>query len=373
MAAKTRRLISNIYRQNRQKAISGGNVNSMQDTQGAVAGALEAEYNVDANRRFNYDQMASNNANAAANRALDSTRINAQISYNNDLLDQQKDASKYAAIKEISAADWSGMFQMGDPNSTNPSTSGTTVSSNKGTSTSPAISESGTKMSIDTGFSGTKYDNPGRMGTAIEGVVNAALNPNIYSITKAAYNTPLVQWAKDKLLTALFSPGWLSTYTKDYGPFAEGYKYDNTETPYDYKSSLPSDEPTDDWSVATAGTGGDSGGDSSRVVCTELHRQGIIDSQLYKAERIYGLSLDTTVIKGYHHWAIPLVRKMRKSKLLTKMVYFVAKPMIYAMANKVDKVYSSSLIGSVMLSIGIPLCYTIGVLSNRTETIVEAI
>ena len=56
------------------------------------------------------------------------------------------------------------------------------------------------------------------------------------------------------------------------------------------------------------------------VICTELHRQGIMPSEIYLKDSEYGKTLPLEVIVGYHFWAIPLVTKMQKSPLLTSIV-----------------------------------------------------
>ena len=65
----------------------------------------------------------------------------------------------------------------------------------------------------------------------------------------------------------------------------------------------------------------------TRVICTELYRQGKLSRELYRMDVMYTARyLSPTVVKGYHYWAIPVVQKMRKSDKLTKfMLYFTMK------------------------------------------------
>ena len=105
------------------------------------------------------------------------------------------------------------------------------------------------------------------------------------------------------------------------------------------------------------------------VICTELHRQGYIDDAIYATESRYGSTLAPECMIGYRKWAWPLVKKMRKSKLVTYITYIIVRPVMQEMAHRVDNDYHSSFIGSLMLLIGKPLCYVIGCLSKTTEVI----
>ena len=66
--------------------------------------------------------------------------------------------------------------------------------------------------------------------------------------------------------------------------------------------------------------GNSGGGGSSRVICTELYRQGKISRSDWKRDLAYTSSaLSARHVRGYHAWAIPTVRLMRKSSLWTEV------------------------------------------------------
>lgn len=66
------------------------------------------------------------------------------------------------------------------------------------------------------------------------------------------------------------------------------------------------------------GGGNDSGGGSSRVICTELYRQGLISREDWLRDLRYTSEhLSRQHVNGYHAWAIPTVRLMRKSRKWT--------------------------------------------------------
>jgi hypothetical protein len=98
------------------------------------------------------------------------------------------------------------------------------------------------------------------------------------------------------------------------------------------------------------------------VICTELNRQGLLANDIYRLDSEYGkhhISVET--MTGYHLWAIPLTKIMRKSRLVTKLVSLLAIPWAIEMAHKQDRVgYSMSIVGKLVAAIGIPVCYCLG-------------
>lgn len=72
---------------------------------------------------------------------------------------------------------------------------------------------------------------------------------------------------------------------------------------------------------AAGGSGNDTGGGGSeRVICTELYRQGKISRADWLRDLRYtSLALSPRHVRGYHAWAIPTVRLMRKSSLWTEV------------------------------------------------------
>lgn len=60
------------------------------------------------------------------------------------------------------------------------------------------------------------------------------------------------------------------------------------------------------------------------VICTELNRQGLLNDQLYEASAQRALQLSQEVMSGYHWWAIPTTRAVRKYKYLAKFFSYLA-------------------------------------------------
>lgn len=104
------------------------------------------------------------------------------------------------------------------------------------------------------------------------------------------------------------------------------------------------------------------------VICTELHRQGLISDEMMLADNKFGATVSPYTLKGYHFWAKPIVKLMQDSRLVTAIVGVVAKPWVEEMAYQVGYLEESSLIGKLMMAIGIPLSWSIGVTISAYET-----
>ena len=107
-------------------------------------------------------------------------------------------------------------------------------------------------------------------------------------------------------------------------------------------------------------TSKESGGGGLTVLCGFLHTQGFIDNETYAADQKFGQSMSDDVMDGYHYWAIPLTEKMRKSKVLTKILAPVILLWAREMKKRVTGQGKGSLIGKVLMVVGIPLCGLLG-------------
>ena len=108
----------------------------------------------------------------------------------------------------------------------------------------------------------------------------------------------------------------------------------------------------------------------SRVICTELYRQGKLSRELYRMDVMYTARyLSPTIIKGYHYWAIPVVRKMRKSDKLTKFMLYFTMKRAEEIAHIVNpaKYSKSSIAGKIIKNVGEALCYGIGLFVNNSD------
>lgn len=108
--------------------------------------------------------------------------------------------------------------------------------------------------------------------------------------------------------------------------------------------------------------GGLFGGGS--VVCTELHKQGLMSTALYLNDvRFAHAHMSPVVLTGYRFWGIPLVRLMRRSALVTAIAGFFAinrAHYIASLSGKAPYKKHKAVIGAVINATGVPACYVLG-------------
>jgi len=113
----------------------------------------------------------------------------------------------------------------------------------------------------------------------------------------------------------------------------------------------------------------------TRVICTELVRQGRMAPSLQRLDIAFTLKkLSPTTVRGYHFWAIPYVRLMKKSHLATVLIdpfaTWRALEIAYQMGDR-DKPH---LRGQLVRLIAEPVCWAIGrILENLPPDDVPAV
>ena len=100
--------------------------------------------------------------------------------------------------------------------------------------------------------------------------------------------------------------------------------------------------------------------EKSKVICTELYHQGILDEETYRNDQIFGKNLDPIIYSGYVYWANPLVKKMKNNKWITKFVAFFAIPWAKEMSYRVSGTGKGNFFGSIIMDVGLTICYIIG-------------
>jgi len=119
-----------------------------------------------------------------------------------------------------------------------------------------------------------------------------------------------------------------------------------------------------DPSAASVSSGdGDGDGGDGTVICTELHRQGILSKTIYISDQEFGRKLaieDPEAFAGYHAWAIPVVSLMKKSCVFTRFVAVFALPWAREMHFIEAGVGKGSILGKFMIKFGVPICRFIG-------------
>lgn len=113
---------------------------------------------------------------------------------------------------------------------------------------------------------------------------------------------------------------------------------------------------------ANVGEGGRGGGGGGRVICTELMRQGLLDKIIWRADLAFTLKhLSSTTVRGYHLWAIPYVRLMRRSPMAQRFIRPLATWRAEELAFQMGVLPKSNWKGKLLRWIGEPICFAIGV------------
>ena len=98
-------------------------------------------------------------------------------------------------------------------------------------------------------------------------------------------------------------------------------------------------------------------GKAGTVICTELLSQGRFPAELYNhpVALAHFIKLPQETVEGYHAWAVPVVRWMKRSPMLSKILL----PIV--LARYLQIIYGQrSLLGSLTIYLGQPICYLIG-------------
>lgn len=110
--------------------------------------------------------------------------------------------------------------------------------------------------------------------------------------------------------------------------------------------------------------GGDDGGDGS-VICNELYRMGHMPEHIWRADQDFALTVPADVVMGYHFWAKPAVRWMRRSGFAVWLARTIALPWAEHMAYCMGATERDNRIGGIIMALGWPVCRAIGALRRR--------
>lgn len=107
---------------------------------------------------------------------------------------------------------------------------------------------------------------------------------------------------------------------------------------------------------------------SSRVICTHFYQKGMLSRELWRADMEYTLKhLPQQMVNGYHLWAIPYVKWMRKSsfaeKIMYPLAYYRAREIAYQMGYR----EKGSIRGKIIRAIGEPLCHILGLFTAEKK------
>lgn len=114
------------------------------------------------------------------------------------------------------------------------------------------------------------------------------------------------------------------------------------------------------------------GGILGSVVCTELFMQGKMDSKLYLTDIAYAKAhMSARTLNGYRSWGIPLVRLMRKSKVITSVAGFFAINRAHYISKLMGKKHNKykAMAGAIINAVGVPICYAIGYCLEKLDAV----
>ena len=101
------------------------------------------------------------------------------------------------------------------------------------------------------------------------------------------------------------------------------------------------------------------------MICTELHRQGFMGDRTYTLDARFGHTMPADVLRGYHLWAKPLVRVMRRSQRVTRLVAYLAGPWVTEMVYVMGARPTGSWRGRALMAVGVPICQALGRAARR--------
>ena len=102
---------------------------------------------------------------------------------------------------------------------------------------------------------------------------------------------------------------------------------------------------------------------SPTVICTELHRQGLIPEEWYKVDQKVGQKFwhsDPEVMIGYLSWGVPVAKLMAKSKVVTFLAKGLALKWAQEMYAQECKPELSTSAGRALCKYGPRICKFIG-------------
>lgn len=98
------------------------------------------------------------------------------------------------------------------------------------------------------------------------------------------------------------------------------------------------------------------------VICTELERQGKLDTELYRAGESHFLSLSKTTVRGYRVWANKVVPLMQRSEKLSNALAPIVRARYLHITGR-----KHNLVGWITVHLCQPICTLIGVFVPEGE------
>jgi hypothetical protein len=193
---------------------------------------------------------------------------------------------------------------------------------------------------------------------------NSQSQPSTYD----AYNDAAAQYGwSDAASVPSFGDVGVSDVSTDGGGFGNYGDFSAPDSAFSGEgvSSVNGNTNADGTFGGSDGGGGSGGGDGT-VICTELHRQGLMPTAIFVADRKFGAKQDANTMAGYHLWGVPLARLMKRSKLATSIVALFAIPWAKHMAHTMGAHVTDNLFGKILMKTFKPVCKALGFIINSS-------
>ena len=111
-----------------------------------------------------------------------------------------------------------------------------------------------------------------------------------------------------------------------------------------------------------------SSGSSSKLICNQLLNSGEIDqAQFITSMRDFRERLTPTHLRGYHVWAVPTVRLMRKSKTVSNVVHKLFNMRMKYVESRNNRKVSAPMSSIVLCKLGEGLSYILGAITPGNQ------
>ncbi|NVK18642.1 MAG: hypothetical protein HWE30_08110 [Methylocystaceae bacterium] len=108
---------------------------------------------------------------------------------------------------------------------------------------------------------------------------------------------------------------------------------------------------------------GGTGEGASKVVCTELRQRGLMSASDYLSCYVYAKKkLPAAFMAGYHFWAIPYVRLMRRNAGAVWLIQPFVKWRTNEVSFRLGRAKKGSVMGKIICALHDPLCTLLGYL-----------
>lgn len=103
------------------------------------------------------------------------------------------------------------------------------------------------------------------------------------------------------------------------------------------------------------------------VICTQLMTQGLLSTRLWRDSAIHSRGISSCAMRGYHAWAIPYVRLMRKYPLATFLVKDIFRWRSEEVSYQIGCRAKGNIKGKVVCAILTVICTAIGYLCSEKD------